>query len=96
MQHTPYGDNVMFTGAPVHAGFSGGDVVNVSPAKLQLIGHAVAVIVYGDRPQSKIGEGRRPLAGGFAWKTRVDGSMAYSHGAVASYSRSTARDSCAF
>ena len=57
MQHTPYGDSVMFTGAPVHAGFSGGDVVKVSPAKLQLTGHAVAVIVYGDRPQSKMGEG---------------------------------------
>ena len=61
-----------------------------------MIGHAVAVIVYGDSPKSKMGEGSVPFARGFAWKTRVDGSMAYSQALVASSSRSTASDSLAF
>ena len=86
----------MFVAGPVHAGFVGGAAANVSPAIAQSTGHAVALMVNGGSPESKIGDGSFPPVGVLPWKVSVDGSMAYSHGAVASYSRSTARDSCAF
>lgn len=42
---------------PVQAGFIGGGDAKVSPATSHSIGHAAAVIVYGGKPESKIGDG---------------------------------------
>jgi hypothetical protein len=79
----------MVVAGPVQFGFVGGDAANVSPAKAQTIGQAVTLIDTGGCPESKIGEGS---TGGAtpALNWRVEGSMAYSHGTVASNSRSTA------
>ena len=93
---TPNGESVMFVAAPVHAGSVGGTAANVSPASAQSIGHAVTLIVNGDRPESKTGDGSTPPAGVPAWKVSVDGSIAYCHVSVASNSRSTASGCCAF
>ena len=93
---TPNGHRVIFVAAPVHAGFVGGAAANVFPATSHSIGHAVAVMVNGGRPESKTGEGSLPSDGVLPWKVSVSGSMAYCQGPVASNSRSTARGSCAF
>ncbi len=86
----------MFVAAPVHAGSVGGAAANVSPATAQSIVHAVAVIVNGDSPESKTGDGSWPPAGAPPWKVSVEGSIAYCHASVASNSRSTASGCCAF
>ena len=93
---TPYGHNVILVGGPMQAGFVGGGDANVSPATSHSIGHAVAVIVYGGKPESKIGDGSWPFVGGTLLNTRVFGSIANCQGTVASNSRSTAIGSSAF
>ena len=93
---TPKGQSVMFLAAPVHVGFVGGADANVSPATSQSIGHAVAVIVNGGRPESNTGDGSLPPVGVRPWKVSVEGSIAYCHGPAASSWRSTARGSCEF
>ena len=54
---TPNGQRVILVASPVHTGLVGGAEVNVSPATVQLIGQAVAVIVSGGSPESKMGDG---------------------------------------
>ena len=95
-QLTPKGQSVMFRIWPVHAGLVGGAAANVSPATVQVIGQAAAVIVSGGSPESKIGEGNFPPAGVPALNLSVEGSIAYCQSELASNSRSTARGSCAF
>jgi len=80
----------------VQLGAVGGEETNVSPAMAQLMGHAVAVIVNGDNPESNTGEGRTPDLGGRFTNSRVAGSIAYCQVAVASNSRSFARLCWAF
>lgn len=79
----------MVVADPVQFGFVGGGAANVSPAIAQAIGQAVTLMDKAGFPESKIGEGS---AGGVtpALNLRVEGSMAYCHGTVASNSRSTA------
>lgn len=91
---TPNGQSVIFVGAPVQAtGLVGGAVAKVSPATLQLIGHAIALIVKGGRAESKTGEGSFPPEGVPALKFKLVGSMANSHAPDASNCKSTARGS---
>ena len=88
-QRTPNGHRVMFFAGPVHAGLVGGFEAKVSPAIVQLIGQAIALIVKGGSPLSKMGLGScvGALPG---LNVRLDGSIAYCHSSVASNSRSTA------
>ena len=48
---TPNGDNVIFVSGPMQGGCVGGEPANVSPAIDQVIGHAVTLIVNGERPE---------------------------------------------
>ncbi len=80
----------MFTGLPVHGGLSGGADAKVSPATSHTMGHADTLIVKGDNPESKTGDGSFPPSGVPAWNVSVEGSIAYCQAAVGSNSRSTA------
>lgn len=94
---TPNGQRVTFVLAPVQdTGLVGGADAKVSPATFQSIGHTVALIVKGGRPESNMGEGRLPPDGVPALNFKLVGSMANSHVPVASNCKSTARGSSAF
>lgn len=60
---TPKGQRVIAVASPVQVGLSGGDAAKVLPAIGQSIGHAVAVMIIGGRPESKMGDGREPEGG---------------------------------
>lgn len=82
---------------PAHVTFSGGGAAKVLPASAHSIEHAVAVIVNGGSPESKIGLDNDPFGGAVpGLNLSVAGSMAYCHAAVASNCRSVARGCCAF
>lgn len=69
--------------APVHAGDVGGDAAKVGPAIAQFMRQAVAVILSGVNPESKMGDGSVPDAGGEEENLSVAGSMAYCQFAAA-------------
>jgi hypothetical protein len=75
---------------PVQAGLVGGGDAKVSPAVDHEMGQAVAVMVKGGLPESKIGDASLPVEGGALLNFKVAGSIAYCHEADASNSRSTA------
>lgn len=90
---TPSGQSVIVVFAPVHFGLEGGTAANVSPATLQLIGHAVTVMLNGGFAWSYTGDGSAATVRGTNFS--VAGSMANCHAPDASNSRSTARGSAA-
>ena len=93
---TPNGLRMILFAGPTHEALLGGALANVSPASLQAISHALAVMLIGGSPESKTGEGSFPDFGGVFWNRSVETSIAYCHGAVASNSRSAASGCCEF
>jgi hypothetical protein len=76
---------------PVQAGVVGGDAAKVGAAIAQLMRHALTVIFWGVSPESKMGDGSFPEAGGDEVNLNVAGSIAYCQFAAASNSRSRAK-----